>query len=152
MAGLTSISTIPGRVAGAGEFNAIQPDPKRFPDIKGLADQIHGLGLKIGIYSTPWVTSYAGHVGGSSVSADGSWNPAELPKKSPFHKDILPYAVGQYHFAIQDAKQWALWGIDYLKYDWGPIDAGPTRKCMTLCVPAAGMSCSACQQRDQHTF
>jgi hypothetical protein len=26
--------------------------------MKGLADQIHDMGLKIGIYSTPWITSY----------------------------------------------------------------------------------------------
>ena len=29
--------------------------------MKGLCDEIHGLGLKTGIYSTPWVTSYAGY-------------------------------------------------------------------------------------------
>ena len=42
-----------------GQFNAIQGNAK-FPDMKGLCDDIHGLGFKVGIYSTPWVTSYAG--------------------------------------------------------------------------------------------
>jgi alpha-galactosidase len=31
----------------------IQPDPSRFPDMKALGDYVHGLGLKLGIYSSP---------------------------------------------------------------------------------------------------
>lgn len=93
-----------------GQFNGIQPNEK-FPDMKGLADQIHAMGLKIGIYSTPWVTSYAGFVGGSSNSQDGSWSP-------PANNRIR--VNGKYSFAENDAKQWAAWGIDYLKYDWNP--------------------------------
>ena len=38
-----------------GEFHAIQGNEK-FPDMKGLCDQIHSMGLKVGIYSTPWTT------------------------------------------------------------------------------------------------
>src|SRR5581483_5266440 len=38
------------------------------------------------------------------------------------NKKIPPWAVGQYHFATNDAKQWADWGFDYLKYDWNPIE------------------------------
>ena len=36
-------------------------DPKRFPDMKGLCDYIHGLGLKVGIHSSPGPTTCAGH-------------------------------------------------------------------------------------------
>lgn len=33
----------------------IIPDPDKFPEgISGLADQIHDLGLKVGIYSSKW--------------------------------------------------------------------------------------------------
>lgn len=33
--------------------NRIIPDPSKFPDgIAGVADQVHALGLKIGIYSS----------------------------------------------------------------------------------------------------
>ena len=32
------------------------------------------------------------------------------------------FAVGQFSFATPDARQWADWGIDYLKYDWNPIE------------------------------
>jgi alpha-galactosidase len=52
--------------ARGGEFHGILADPKTFPDFKGMADEIHGMGLKLGIYSTPWVTSYAHFIGGSS--------------------------------------------------------------------------------------
>ena len=114
-----------------GVFGAIQSDPQRFPDMKALADQIHGLGLKIGIYSTPWVTSYAGYVGGSSEHPDGAWDPATLPKGSPMNQNVMPYAVAKYHFANQDAKQWAAWGIDYLKYDWAPNDLDSTKEMYT---------------------
>ena len=36
-----------------GALGAIQPNAK-FPDMGSLADHIHDLGLKLGIYSTPW--------------------------------------------------------------------------------------------------
>lgn len=88
---------------------------EKFPDMKGLCDTLHGMGLKTGIYSTPWMTSYAKHPGGSSNSADGTWD-KDLPKEK---SQIL----GKYKFAAADAKQWAEWGIDYLKYDWDPMDA-----------------------------
>ena len=94
-----------------GEFKGIQPNEK-FPDIKGLADQIHAMGLKIGIYSTPWKTSYAGFVGGSSDDPEGKWDQSMADKK--FRDD------GKIFLGENDAKQWAAWGIDYLKYDWNP--------------------------------
>ncbi len=109
-----------------GQFNAIQPNPRRFPDMKGLVDEIHGLGLKAGIYSTPWTTSYAGRVGGSAENPQGTWqHPA---RRGPYRKKILPYAIGKYSFATQDARQWASWGVDYLKYDWGPVELPETRE------------------------
>jgi alpha-galactosidase len=101
-----------------GKFNAIQPNEK-FPDMKALCDDIHALGLKAGIYSTPWVRSYGGHVGGSSENPDGLWTNA--PTKAPRNKNVLPYAVGKFSFATNDAAQFAAWGFDYLKYDWNPI-------------------------------
>jgi alpha-galactosidase len=93
-----------------GKFNAIQGNEK-FPDMDALCDYVHGLGLKIGIYSTPWVSSYAGHVGGSSNNEDGSWT-----------RETAGHGLGKYSFADNDARQWAAWGIDYMKYDWNPND------------------------------
>jgi alpha-galactosidase len=109
-----------------GELNAIQPNLKRFPDIKGMVDAIHQLGLKAGIYSTPWTTSYAERIGSTSDNPQGTWHPPG--KRGPYRKKILPYAIGPYSFAAQDAKQWALWGIDYLKYDWGPVELPESRE------------------------
>ena len=109
-----------------GEFNAIQADPKKFPDMKALCDTVHAMGLKVGIYSTPWVTSYAGRVGGTSENAEGAWDSA-LSKGVP-NKKILPKAIAKYSFAKADALQWAAWGIDYLKYDWAPNELPETKE------------------------
>jgi alpha-galactosidase len=111
--------------ARGGDLNAIQPDPKTFPDIKSMADEIHGMGLKLGIYSTPWVTSYGGHVGGSSENSEGTWDKATMTK-GPKNRKQLPFAIGQYHFFTNDAKQWAAWGVDYLKFDWAPNELPET--------------------------
>ena len=59
----------------------------RFPGMKSLADYVHGLGLKIGIYSSPGPATCGG--------CAGSWGHEEL-----------------------DARTYAEWGFDYLKYDW----------------------------------
>lgn len=110
-----------------GPFNAIQGNEK-FPDMKELCDSVHALGLKVGIYSTPWVTSYAGHIGGSAENPEGNWKPFTGSKKGIVNKKILPFAIGKYHFARNDAEQWAAWGIDYLKYDWNPIEYPETKE------------------------
>jgi alpha-galactosidase len=89
-----------------------------------LCDEIHRLGLKAGIYSTPWTVSYAGRPGGSSENPEGKWNP-NVAFKAPKNKNVLPFAIGKYSFTQADATQWAAWGIDYLKFDWGPVTAPP---------------------------
>jgi alpha-galactosidase len=108
-----------------GPFHAIQGNTN-FPDIKAMCDEIHAMGLKAGIYSTPWTTSYATHIGGTSENPDGVWAPPTIPKKGNLNKKILPWAIGKYSFASNDAKQWAAWGIDYLKYDWNPNEEPET--------------------------
>ncbi|MEM4067195.1 MAG: putative Ig domain-containing protein [Candidatus Micrarchaeaceae archaeon] len=95
---------------------ALQPNEK-FKDMKALCDYVHSLGLKIGIYSTPWRKSYAGFAGGSADTEDGK-----------ILGDDDGHTIGKYHFEEQDAKQWAEWGIDYLKYDWNPIDLDSTKR------------------------
>jgi alpha-galactosidase len=109
--------------ARGSEFNAIQPN-KKFPDMKGLCDYIHSLGLKSGIYSTPWITSYAGYVGGSSDNEDGSWKKIE----GTYDKYSKNNRMGKFTFDSNDANQWAAWGIDYLKYDWNPNDEKNTKR------------------------
>lgn len=102
-----------------GAHRAIQPNEK-FGDMRGLCDYIHSLGLKAGIYSTPWTTSYAGFVGGSSDDPQGTW---ERPKTS---RDGWHY--GKHFFEANDARQWAEWGFDYVKYDWGVDKVEVTRR------------------------
>lgn len=156
-----------GKRGGAGK--SIQPNAK-FPDMKALSDQIHGMGLRFGIYSTPWRGSYEGHIGGSCdhqdglydwiVSGDhnedfrigntaaalnnmagGAQNEA-LRNKSRQGAELMAkrksnWQFGTYPFHEQDAKQWADWGVDYLKYDWNPIDV-PHVEAMTKALRATG--------------
>jgi alpha-galactosidase len=102
---------------------------ERFPDMKKLCDEIHAMGLKPGIYSGPWITTYAGYPGGSSDDAKGAW---EKLKDYESNKRF-----GKFSFAKQDAKQWAEWGFDYLKYDWDPNDVPHTKE-MSQALRATG--------------
>ena len=109
-----------------GEFHAILPDTARFQDIQALCDQVHAMGLKIGTYSTPWVESYGHRIGGSAMNAEGTF---ERTKETVArNKKLLPFAIGTYHFWDKDAKQFAKWGFDYLKYDWNPIEMQETKE------------------------
>lgn len=100
-----------------GKYNAIQPN-ERFPDMKGLCDYIHSLGLKTGIYSTPWVRTYFGYTGGSSDNKDGFLEEIKIGKEVGEGQYF-----GKYEFVKNDIQQWEEWGIDYMKYDWtSPID------------------------------
>ncbi|MBN1925409.1 MAG: glycoside hydrolase family 27 protein [Prolixibacteraceae bacterium] len=70
------------------EQGNIVPDPERFPSgMKALADYIHSLGLKFGIYSC---------AGSKTCQA----------------------RPGSRGYQFQDARTYASWGVDYLKYDW----------------------------------
>jgi len=94
-----------------GKYNAIQPN-KKFPGFKKMVDEIHGMGLKVGIYSTPWISSYAGYVGGSSDFENGLFPDSIVRNKRAYRH------IGKFRFETNDAMQLAEWGIDYLKYDW----------------------------------
>ncbi|AHH96213.1 NPCBM/NEW2 domain-containing protein [Kutzneria albida] len=65
------------------------PDPVRFPNgIKAVADYVHSKGLKFGLYSS---------AGSKTCDTNG-----------------FPGGLGH---EKADAKLWASWGVDYLKYD-----------------------------------
>jgi len=85
----------------------------RFPDMKDLTKFIHSLGLKAGIYSTPWVKSYAGYTGGTSGEC-------LFIKKEEWRE--RGWYIGKKCHAEKDAYQFAEWGFDFLKYDWNPVD------------------------------
>jgi len=111
--------------ARGGAFHAILPDSSIFPNMQALCDQVHGMGLKIGIYSTPWVESYGHHIGGSAMTQEGLFE--KTKENIPRNKKQLPYAIGTYSFLTNDVKQFTTWGFDYLKYDWNPIEVPETK-------------------------
>ncbi|MBX3120479.1 MAG: NPCBM/NEW2 domain-containing protein [Fimbriimonadaceae bacterium] len=105
-----------------GKYNAIMPNMK-FPDMGGLATQIHDMGLKIGIYSTPWRGSYLGHIGGSADNPEGTYEWTKTEADENYKIKTNPgrhFTFGKYSFIDKDVQQWVDWEIDYLKYDWGP--------------------------------
>jgi len=94
-----------------GKWNALQPNEK-FPGFKAMVDEIHAKGLKLGVYSTPWISSYAGYPGGSSDFRNGEYPDSIRQNKRAYRH------TGKYRFEKEDALQMAEWGVDYLKYDW----------------------------------
>ncbi|MFC1498434.1 putative Ig domain-containing protein [Verrucomicrobiota bacterium] len=118
-----------------GKYNAIQPN-ERFTDMKAMCDYVHSLGLKPGLYSTPWVGSYAGFIGGSCYTAEGDYSKDYIPEKERLQKHQFfgrwpkgkrMNKAGKYWFFDKDAKQWAEWGFDYVKADWWK-SSGPNIK------------------------
>ena len=53
---------------------------KNFPTSRRCATRFMRMGLKFGIYSTPWETSYATYPGGSSENPEGNWTKPTGPK------------------------------------------------------------------------
>ncbi|MET8578378.1 lectin [Streptomyces sp. NPDC005012] len=73
----------------------LRAHPTKFPSgMKALGDHIHSLGLKFGIYQAP----------NEKTCAQGS--------------GAFPGATGSLGHEAQDARTFASWGVDYLKYDW----------------------------------
>lgn len=97
--------------AYGGELNAIQPNEK-FPDMKKLCDDIHALGLKCGIYSTPMMNAF-GRTRGMPGCTRGDRDPEFMESAR---------GIATEHFEENNVKQWCQWGFDYLKYDWRPCD------------------------------
>jgi alpha-galactosidase len=65
---------------------AVLPNAK-FPDIRGMVDEIHAQGLRAGTYISPGPWTCAGY-------------------------------VGSHQHEAADARKFAEWGFDFLKYDW----------------------------------
>ncbi|MFB4304735.1 lectin [Actinomadura sp. GTD37] len=81
----------------------LRANPSRFPSgMKALGDYLHARGLKFGLYEVPLDRTCAQYFGS------------------------YPGATGSLGHEAQDARQFAAWGVDYLKYDWcsptGTID------------------------------
>lgn len=73
----------------------LQGDPTRFPSgMRALGDYLHARGLLFGIYEVP------------------------VDQTCAQFFDSYPGATGSQGHEAQDARQFAAWGVDYLKYDW----------------------------------
>ncbi len=121
-----------------GPDNALQPN-ERFPDIARLCRDLHAAGLKIGLYSTPWMGSYAGFLGGSADNASGLPPSAALPPEQRLQRGQLfgrypgthdrgMDRVGPHWLFAADVRQWDDWGIDFVKVDWHPNDVATTAR------------------------
>lgn len=132
-----------------GPMKAMQPNV-RFPDMKKMCDEVHQRGFKIGIYSGPWISTYAGFGGGSCPNEDGSYESVALPLDQrsqptqffgswPGLDKMKVSHIGKYWFFDKDAKQWAEWGFDYIKVDWKPNDV-PTTERIFKDLAASGRS------------
>lgn len=93
------------------DLDAIQPNEK-FPDMKKLCDDIHSLGLKCGIYSTPMMNAF-GRTRGMPGCTRGQRDPEYMESAR---------GIALEHYEENNVKQWCQWGFDYLKYDWRPCD------------------------------
>jgi alpha-galactosidase len=107
---------------------AIQPNAK-FGDMKSLVDFVNSKGLKLGIYSTPWMSTYGGYIGGSAPNKQCDYSEFFLPENKRQNPQQLfgryPNSIakglatiGPVWLVDRDARQFAQWGIDYVKYDW----------------------------------
>ncbi|MHA7986176.1 glycoside hydrolase family 27 protein [Rathayibacter sp. CAU 1779] len=77
----------------------LRADPKRFPHgIAALAAYVHAKGLRFGLYAAPGRRTCAERYQG------------------------YPGSVGSFGHVGQDARAFAAWGVDYLKYDWCAAD------------------------------
>jgi alpha-galactosidase len=97
----------------AGRFNSILPH-EGFPDMAALCARVHDLGLKIGIYSGPYVVPWGSEGRGSSSGP--------MDTRFPFRPGLAGKYIGLFKHEMEDVAQWADWGIDYLKYDWADTD------------------------------
>ncbi len=120
---------------------------ERFPAMQELCDYVHERGLKIGMYSSPWVGTYAGFRGSSCEKADGTYpdglpedkrlQPNQIFGRFPGYQSFKAGRVGKYWFFDLDARAMAEWGIDYIKVDWKPNDV-PTTERMAGDLRASG--------------
>ncbi len=98
-----------------GRYGSIVPHGG-FPDMGALCARVHALGLKIGIYSGPYVVPWGTEGCGSTSGL--------VDTRFPVRLGLAGKYVGMDKHEAEDVAQWADWGIDYVKYDWADTDMG----------------------------
>jgi hypothetical protein len=100
----------------------------KFDDMKAMVDYVNSQGLKVGIYSTVWMSTFGGYIGGTAPNEEGNYSEYYLPESERQNKyqvfGRFPSGikkciceVGPVWFVDRDAQQFVDWGIDYVKYD-----------------------------------
>ena len=101
----------------------------KFPDMAALSSYVHGQGMKLGVYSTPWMSTYAGYIGGSAPNAAADYSahyrpeaqrqgPGQYFGRYPGGIAAGLCTIGPVWLVDHDARQFAAWGVDFVKYDW----------------------------------
>lgn len=86
---------------------SLKPDFSKFPNgMKHVADQIHALGLKYGMYSDAGKYT-CGQYGRKSF----------VGKSLEMCSRLTETSAGSLGYETIDARTFASWGVDYLKYD-----------------------------------
>ena len=108
------------------EYGRMQPAPGRFPSsaggkgFRGLADYVHGLGLKFGIHIMRGIPRGAAlnhlPIYGSSYTADEAADPSSICGWNPDMYGVRDNEAGQaYYDSI--ISMYADWGVDFIKCD-----------------------------------
>ena len=96
---------------GHRDENGVIVPNEKFPDMEKMCDEIHKKGLCCGIYATPMRNAWGweGEKWGLPGVTDGEMD-ERFPKRMG--------GIGLIHHEAENARKWAEWGFDYLKYDW----------------------------------
>jgi Alpha galactosidase A/Alpha galactosidase C-terminal beta sandwich domain/NPCBM-associated, NEW3 domain of alpha-galactosidase len=114
----------------ATNSTAFPPGPNGENGIKVVADYVHSLGLKFGIYATPGISDQAvaqnTPIQGTAYTADEIANGASEANYNCGGMQGIDYSKpGAQAFIDSWANEFASWGVDYLKLDGvGDTDIG----------------------------
>ena len=121
----------------------------KFPDMKKLFKDIHDMGLRVGLYSSPMIFTWGSAI---PVLYQGSTTFPVDWSETGHH-----YPIGKTLKEAADAELWATWGVDYIKYDWGNYTKPKFSKRMREALDATGRDvylsvCTDClvEDADEH--
>ena len=130
-----------------GEYDAIMPNSK-FPDMRAMTDELHSLGFKCGIYSTPMLRAWGCPAELESIPGCTQGEPDKRFAE-------MNGGIGVIRKEKNNALQWDAWGFDYLKYDWDPTDpvnAEYMREQLVKCSRDFGFCVTVRAMREYHHY
>lgn len=117
-----------------GDRSLYSPNPlhanSKFPDMEKLFKDIHAMGLRVGLYTSPMIFTWGSAI---PVLYQGSTTfPVDWTESGHY------YPIGKTLKEGADAELWAKWGVDYIKYDWGNYTKPKFAKRMREALDATG--------------